>query len=165
MQSIIRRILGDRKLPDMTDEEYDRFMHVNFPKWITEFENGGFLESTKLTPIDSEDDFIRRLHDHRLKNDMLIVKFWKHGCLPCLGMAEMYKEAERRCLREGKNTAWYSVDTKSAPAKDLVQYSLVDGTPTIQTYFCGRIVGDEIRATTMDDLMNTIEGRLKSAKC
>lgn len=163
MQNIIRRIFGDRKLPEgLTEEAYDAFMHSNFPKWVTEFEDSGFLDQTKLTPIPDEECLMDVLMAH--PNDLVVVKYWKHGCIPCLSFAEMYKAAERKCLLEGRPIRWFSVDTKSADARELVDFQLVDGTPTIQTFMGCKQVGNEIRATQIDELMGILEQRLSSKR-
>lgn len=158
-QSIIRRIFGDRKLPEnLSNEEYDAYMQKNFPTWIQEFENGGFLEKTKFPPIRSEEELIEKLHEH--KDDLMVIKFWKHGCIPCLSFAEMYKEAEERCQQSGQRVFWYSVDSKAVGTRQLVDYQLIAGTPTVQT-FCGqKQVGNEIRSTNIDDLMKELKSRM-----
>lgn len=162
MQSIMRRIFGDRKLPEnMSDEAYDAFMHANFPTWITEFENSGFLEQTKLPPIRDEDELVDTLM--RYPDDLVVLKYWKHGCLPCLSFAEMYKAVEQKCVQEGKRIRWFSVDTKAADAKELVDFQLVDGTPTIQTFLRGKQIGHEIRSVQLEELMATLEQRLAAA--
>eukprot|EP00331_Platyophrya_macrostoma_P015387 CAMPEP_0176473856 /NCGR_PEP_ID=MMETSP0127-20121128/42582_1 /TAXON_ID=938130 /ORGANISM="Platyophrya macrostoma, Strain WH" /LENGTH=148 /DNA_ID=CAMNT_0017868985 /DNA_START=313 /DNA_END=759 /DNA_ORIENTATION=- len=142
----------------MSDAEYDSFMQTNFPKWITEFEQGGFLEKTKLPPIADEDALVDVLMSVP-KEDLVVIKYWKHGCVPCLSFAEMYKAAEQMCLAEQKRIHWFSVDTKSPAAKGLVDYQIVDGTPTIQTFRGGRQVGSEIRATQIDELMRELTKR------
>ncbi|EPY34316.1 hypothetical protein STCU_01654 [Strigomonas culicis] len=186
-QNIIRRIFGDRKLPqNLSNEEYDEYMHTNFPAWMKEFEDSGFLEKTKLQPIRNEEEFIEKLNQH--KSDLLVLKFWKHGCIPCLTFAEMYKEAEALCQRLQQNrpanvaadvapppadtaaaaltaplekrVVWYSVDTKALSTRTMVDYQLISGTPTIQT-FCGeRQVGEEIKATNLEDLMKELRTRI-----
>lgn len=158
MQSIVRRIFGDRKLPEsMSDQEYDAFMNENFPKWVTEFENNGFLAATKLPPIVSEEDLVQKLIEH--KDELVVIKYWKHGCMPCLSFAEMYKAAEQKCIAEKRPIRWYSVDTKCSSAKELVDFQLVDGTPTVQTFRNGKQVGSEIRVTQLEDLMQVLASR------
>ncbi|CUG87152.1 thioredoxin-like protein, putative [Bodo saltans] len=162
MQSIVRRIFGDRKLPEgLSEDAYDKFMHDNFPKWVTEFESNGFLEQTKLPPIADEDALMDVLMKY--PNDLVVVKYWKHGCIPCLSFAEMYKSAQMKCLAENKRIRWFSVDTKASDgARELVDFQLVDGTPTIQTFAGCKQIGNEIRATQLDDLMGILEQRLAS---
>lgn len=163
MQSIIRRIFGDRKLPEnMSNDEYDNFMKDNFPKWITEFEQSGFLEQTKLQPLKDDDELIEKLQQY--KDDLVVVKYWKHGCIPCLSFAEMYKAAEQRCIAENRNIRWFSVDTKARDAKELVDFQIVDGTPTIQTFAGCKQVGSEIRATQIDELLNELYARAPPTK-
>lgn len=162
MNNIVRRIFADRKRPaDLTDEQYDAYLQQQFPTWITEFENNGFLEATKLPPISSEDELLSKLHQHR--DQLVVLKYWKHGCLPCLSMAEMYKDAEKQTLDPShplyKKVVWYSVDTKAAPNKEVVDYQMVNGTPSIQTFLGGRQVGSEIRATQLTDLMGVLQER------
>ncbi len=153
--NIIKRIFGSRKLPEnMSDAEYDVFMQTNFKKWITEFEEGGFLEQTKLPPIRTEEELIDKLIQH--ENDLLVIKYWKHGCIPCLSVAEMYKEAQTLCMKTGKKVVWYSVDSKLAESRDMVDYQLISGTPTVQMFHKMKQVGDEVRATRIEDLMKVI---------
>lgn len=115
MNNIVRRIFADRKRPaDLTDEQYDAYLQQQFPTWITEFENNGFLEATKLPPISSEDELLAKLHQHR--DQLVVLKYWKHGCLPCLSMAEMYKDAEKQTQDPShplyKKVVWYSVSLR-----------------------------------------------------
>nr|CCC94229.1 conserved hypothetical protein [Trypanosoma congolense IL3000] len=154
-QNIIRRIFGNRELPeDLSGNEYEQYMQKNFPKWIDEFEKSGFLEATKLPPIRSEDEFLRKLIEH--KNEVMVIKYWKHGCIPCLSLAEMYKQVAERCKNENRRIVWYSVDTKDVNARSLVDYQLINGTPTVQTFSGLKQVGKEIRATTAEDLLKEL---------
>lgn len=154
----MRRIFGDHKLPEnLSAAEYDTFMHENFPQWIKEFEDSGFLEQTKLPAIQSEEELMEKLLEH--KDDLLVLKFWKHACIPCLTFAEMYKAAADRCANEGRRVHWYSVDTKAISTKQLIEYQLIAGTPTVQTFTGCKQVGKEIRATNLEDLMQEITRR------
>ncbi|KEG07921.1 hypothetical protein DQ04_08471020 [Trypanosoma grayi] len=156
--NIIRRIFGERKLPEnLSGNDYERFMQENFPKWIHEFEESGFLEATKLPEIKSEDEFLQKLQEH--KNDLMVIKFWKHACIPCLSFAEMYKQVSEQCKAEKRRIVWYSVDTKDIKTRELVEYQLISGTPTIQTFGGLKQVGKEIRATNAEDLMKEIASR------
>lgn len=157
-QNLIRRIFGSRTLPqNLSDEEYDKYMHENFPKWMKEFEDSGFLEQTKLPAIKSEEELLEKLQEH--KDELMVLKYWKHGCIPCLTFAEMYKEASELCKRSGKRIVWYSVDTKAVSTRQLTEYQLISGTPTIQTFLGQKQVGGEIRATSIDDLMKELDAR------
>ena len=74
MNNIVRRIFADRKRPaDLTDEQYDAYLQTQFPTWISEFENNGFLDATKLPPIVSEDDLLQKLHENRDK--LVVLKY------------------------------------------------------------------------------------------
>ncbi|CAC9531673.1 Thioredoxin [Leishmania donovani] len=158
-QNIVRRIFGDRKLPEnLSNEEYDKYMQDNFPKWMKEFEDGGFLEKTKLPPIKSEEEFIAKLQEH--KDELMVIKYWKHGCIPCLTFAEMYKEAAERCSKEKKKIVWYSVDTKALSTRQLIDYQLISGTPTIQTFTGQKQVGNEIRAVNAEELLKELDRRV-----
>lgn len=176
-QNIVRRIFGDRKLPEnLSNEAYDKYMQANFPAWMKEFEDGGFLEQTKLPAIKSEEELLEKLQEHR--DDLLVLKFWKHGCIPCLTFAEMYKEAAERCKSYTGGNAnsnsnsnkdstsgvrrivWYSVDSKALSTRQLVDYQLIAGTPTVQTFLGQRQVGSEIRATNIDDLLKEVYARV-----
>ncbi|CAJ1011697.1 putative Thioredoxin [Leishmania naiffi] len=158
-QNIVRRIFGDRKLPEnLSNEEYDKYMQDNFPKWMKEFEDGGFLEKTKLPPIKSEEEFIAKLQEH--KDELMVIKYWKHGCIPCLTFAEMYKEAAERCVKAKKKVVWYSVDTKAVSTRQLIDYQLISGTPTIQTFTGRKQVGNEIRAVNAEELLEELDKRI-----
>lgn len=158
MQSIIRRILADKPIDqEMTSEERETFLHESVPKWIKEFEESGFLESTRLPAIRNEDEFLEKLEQH--KDDLMVIKYWKHGCLPCLSIAEMVKEAEKKCIETGKKIFWYSVDSRSPLSKDLIDYQLISGTPTIQTFHGQRQVGKEIRTTHLEELLREVFSR------
>jgi hypothetical protein len=153
---IVKRIFGNRKLPEnMSDAEYEIFMQTNFKKWITEFEDGGFLDATKLPPIRNEDELIDKLMQH--ENELLVLKYWKHGCIPCLSVAEMYKEAQQLCMKHGKKVVWYSVDSKLAESRQMVDFQLISGTPTIQMFHKMKQVGEEVRATRIQDLMKELD--------
>ncbi|CBH16336.1 thioredoxin, putative [Trypanosoma equiperdum] len=157
-QNIIRRIFGNRELPEnLSGSEYERYMQENFPKWIDEFEKGGFLEATKLPAIKSERDFLSKLIEH--KDEIMVVKYWKHGCIPCLSLAEMYKQVSEQCKKENRRIAWYSVNTKDVSARSLVDYQLVNGTPTVQTFSRMKQVGKEIRAISAEELMRELSLR------
>ena len=75
----------------------------------------------------------------------------------------MYKDAEKQTLDPSnplyKKVVWFSVDTKSAPNKEVVDFQMVNGTPSIQTFFGGRQVGSEIRATQLNELMGMLQDR------
>lgn len=158
MQSIMRRILADKPMnQDMTSEEREKFIHESVPQWIKDFEESGFLETTSLPSIKSEDDFLVKLREH--KDDLMVIKYWKHGCLPCLSIAEMVKEAERRTSESGKKIFWYSVDTRSSLTKKLIDYQLISGTPTLQTFSGQKQVGKEIRTTNIDELLKEVYSR------
>lgn len=158
-QNIVRRIFGDRKLPEnLSNEEYDKYMQEHFPKWMKEFEDGGFLNKTKLPAIKSEEELISKLQEH--KNDLMVIKYWKHGCIPCLTFAEMYKEAAERCAKEKKRIVWYSVDTKALSTRQLIDYQLISGTPTIQTFTGQKQVGNEIRAVNAEELLSELDRRV-----
>ncbi|AIO01427.1 hypothetical protein LPMP_331350 [Leishmania panamensis] len=158
-QNIVRRIFGDRKLPEnLSNEEYDKYMQDNFPKWMKEFEDSGFLEKTKLPPIKSEEEFIAKLQEH--KDELMVIKYWKHGCIPCLTFAEMYKEAAERCTKAKKKVVWYSVDTKAVSTRQLIDYQLISGTPTIQTFTGRKQVGNEIRAVNAEELLEELDKRI-----
>ncbi|CCW66223.1 unnamed protein product [Phytomonas sp. Hart1] len=162
IQSIIQRIFGNHKLPtDLPGEEYEKYMQKNIPQWVKEFEDGGFLDKTKLPEIQSEEELIEKLLLHR--NDLMVIKYWKHGCIPCLAFAEMYKAAAEMFTKDtspnAKRVFWYSVDTKAFSAWQLAERQLISGTPTIQTFANQKQCDDEIKATNMDELMQEIRRR------
>ena len=159
---IVRRIFGSRTLPtNLSDAEMDKYFNSNFPKWTAEFEESGFLDEVKVPAIDGEDDFLEKLRQHR--DDLLVIKFWKRGCIPCLALSEMFKAAEKQCASDGRRVVFYSVDTKSPLAKELVSNELVDGTPTFQAYKGYRQIGDQIRETNLKAFLEQVGNLEKSA--
>jgi thiol-disulfide isomerase/thioredoxin len=150
--AIVRRIFATRQLPAQDASEAD--FKKAFDAAVTDFEEGGFLEQNKLTPIASEVELVDRLHDHR--NDLVVLKFWKRGCLPCLGLAEMYKAAEQRY--QGRRVHFYSMNTKADSALGAVAHQLVEGTPTVQVFHAGRQIGDEILSQNLAAFCERIDG-------
>src|SRR3989338_8734053 len=153
--AIVRRIFANRPLPpnDATPEEFNKAMDSA----VRDFEDSGFLDSIKLAPLNSEYDLVERLHQH--KNDIVVVKFWKKGCLPCLGLAEMYKQAEKQF--EGKRVHFFSVNTKEDSCLGTVAHQLIEGTPTIQVFHGGHQIGDEILSQSLANFCQKIEGYKK----
>jgi thiol-disulfide isomerase/thioredoxin len=162
-QRIVKMIFGDRKLPEgLSDTEMDKYFSSNFPQWITEFEEGGFLDSTKVPSIVGEDDLLTKLRD--TKDGMFIIKYWKRGCIPCLATSEMYKEAEGRAKSEGKNISFYSVNIKDEACKEMVENQLVEGTPTFQAFCNNKQMGDEIKEMNMAAFWGKLEERFAQCK-
>ena len=151
MHSILHRIFQFKTFPTNASKEE---LHQFFDNAVKEFENGSFLEKTSLPAIEGENEFQQKLHDHR--NELLIIKYWKRNCIPCLSVAEMYKEAEKRCMEERLPVRFFSINTKESPNKSVTDYQLVEGTPTIQKYHDFAQVGDDIQATKLEDLMKAI---------
>ena len=153
--NIVRRIFANRPLPsqDAGEEEFKK----QFDQAVKDFEEGGYLEQNKLAPINTEYDLVEKLHQH--KNDLVVLKFWKRGCLPCLGLAEMYKQAEQQF--QGKNVVFFSMNTKEDSCLPTVAHQLVEGTPTVQVFYQGKQVGDEIMAQSLNSFMDKINGYKK----
>lgn len=143
--AIVRRIFATRSFPsqDAPEDEFKK----NFDAAVTEFEDGGYLDQIKLPPINSEMELVQRLHEHR--DDIIILKFWKRGCIPCLGFGEMYKAAEQHYAAPGGRVHFYSVNTKQESCFATSAYQLVEGTPTLQVFHKGRQIGDEIMSTSL----------------
>ena len=164
--AILRRIFAKRQLPDQSlpEEEFDK----QVKEAVTEFENSGFLEQVSMPLISSDSDFIDKLRQHH--NDVVVVKFWKRGCLPCLGLAEMFKAAEQHYLglnermpANGKKVYFYAVDTKNIPCLKTVLYQLVEGTPAIQAFHNSRQIGDEIMALQLSTFTHTLDKMVADA--
>jgi hypothetical protein len=149
--AIIRRIFSNRPFPsqDAGEEQFNK----EFTEAVTAFEEGGFLEQIKMAPIGSELELVQRLHEHR--EDLVVLKFWKRGCIPCLGFGEMYKAAQMHFA--GKRVHFYSVNTKEPSCFGTAAYQLVEGTPTLQVFHRGRQVGDEIQSTSLNAFVDRIE--------
>lgn len=59
----------------------------------------------------------------------------------------------------GKKVVWYSVDSKFADSRPLVDHQMIAGTPTVQTFLGMKQVGDEIRTMDFAELMKIINSR------
>lgn len=155
MHRVVQRIFADNPPPQgLSDAEFSAFMDGA----VTRFEESGFLEETKLEHIDSEDDFIDVLTRHR--HQLVVVKFWKRGCLPCLSVAEMYKAAEHECKAAGYPVVFYSVNSKAISSLLLTRFQLVTGTPTVQVFHDGEQIGGEIQAMTLAAFLEEIRARM-----
>ena len=155
MQRIIQKIFSAHEIPkDMPSDQLETFVD----EAITKFEDGGFLEENKLQPIDDEDNFLDFLRKHR--NDLVVIKYWKRGCIPCLSQAEMYKQAEQLCQEHQLPITFCSVDTKKYESLPLVKWQNIEGTPTIQCFRGGKQVGDEIQAVSLPSFLQQLQTRM-----
>ena len=162
-QRIVKMVFGDRKLPEgLSDEEMDKYFSSNFPQWVTEFEEGGFLEKTHVPPVEGEDDLLTKLRDTR--DGMMVIKYWKRGCIPCLATSEMYKEAEERARAESRPYSFYSVNIKDEQCKEMVENQLVEGTPTFQAFCNNKQMGDEIKEMNFGAFWGKLEERFAQCK-
>ena len=156
MQNIVRRIFSGVDIPEgMSKPEFQTWMDAR----VTAFEDGGFMENTKLTPIVDDDGLVDVLAEADPK-ELLVVKFYKRGCLPCLSIAEAYKNAELKCRADGLNVRFLSINSKLPESEALVQRQLVSGTPTVQTFVNGRQIGDEIQEMSSEKIMEKILSRM-----
>eukprot|EP00672_Neobodo_designis_P020832 CAMPEP_0174827332 /NCGR_PEP_ID=MMETSP1114-20130205/645_1 /TAXON_ID=312471 /ORGANISM="Neobodo designis, Strain CCAP 1951/1" /LENGTH=157 /DNA_ID=CAMNT_0016060965 /DNA_START=50 /DNA_END=523 /DNA_ORIENTATION=- len=156
MQQLMRRIFANRQMPPegTSKEEFHKF----FDEAVRDFEDGGFLDTVKFTPIASDEELEDVLRKN--KDDLTVVKFWKRGCMPCLAFGEMFKAAEKHYQETGKRVKFYAVDTKAPGCTELARYQLVDGTPTILTFRGYRQVGEEIKETSLAAFTAAIDARL-----
>ena len=176
MKRLLQRIFDGTEIPKgLSKQEFQQFMDEH----IAKFEEGGYLASTKLPPINDESHFIEELH--HADNDLVVLKFWKRRCLPCLSMAEMYKEAEQHFDEENKRlpppssdlaaepslpkVRFFSINTKDPVARPVVDRQMVEGTPTIQVFQCGRQVGGEIQSTQLEDFIRELNKMRVPMKC
>jgi thiol-disulfide isomerase/thioredoxin len=152
----MRRIFANRPMPPegTSKEEFHKF----FDAAVTDFEEGGYLDTVKLTPIGSDEELERVLRAN--KDDLTVVKFWKRGCMPCLAFGEMFKAAEKHYQDTGRPVKFYSVDTKAPGCSDLARYQLVDGTPTILTFHKYRQLGEEIKETSLESFTAVVDKRI-----
>lgn len=147
------RIFAGKTIPEgLGKEEFHAFVD----QAVAEFEESGFLNAHSHPPIRNEDDFLAKLEDH--KDDLMVIKFWKKGCLPCLSMAEMYKVASE----QNKRIVFYGVNTKDPEAAQLVANQMVEGTPTIQTFTACQQVGTDIQEVQLSKFLGALESRLPS---
>eukprot|EP01064_Diplonema_japonicum_P005564 TRINITY_DN13705_c0_g2_i1.p1 TRINITY_DN13705_c0_g2~~TRINITY_DN13705_c0_g2_i1.p1 ORF type:complete len:177 (+),score=41.50 TRINITY_DN13705_c0_g2_i1:47-577(+) len=144
--------------PGMTKEEFGKL----FERRLREFEEGGFLEETKLPPIRGEEEFLRKLAYHKRNDELMVVKYWKKGCMPCLSKAEMYKEVEQWMNEDRPGAAFYSIDIHHKDNLDLSERQLVDGTPSIQKYWNCQQVGGEVRVNEKQSFMENIKATIAS---
>ena len=101
--------------PGMSKDEFSK----EFDRRLKAMEEGGFLSDTALPKIEGEEDLVRKLALHKARGEMVVVKYWKRGCIPCLSKAEMFKEAEQQMLEERPGSVFYSVDIHSPNNRDL----------------------------------------------
>eukprot|EP01063_Lacrimia_lanifica_P018645 TRINITY_DN25550_c0_g1_i1.p1 TRINITY_DN25550_c0_g1~~TRINITY_DN25550_c0_g1_i1.p1 ORF type:complete len:199 (+),score=92.53 TRINITY_DN25550_c0_g1_i1:72-599(+) len=150
--------------PGMTKDDFAKI----FADRLRAFEEGGFLEKTGMTPIHGEDDFLRRLGYHAQRKELMVVKYWKHGCIPCLSKAEMMKNVEQWCVNDHPGAAFYSIDIYHKDNLKLSDRQQVDGTPSIQKYFDYQQVGGEVRVSSeagfKKNLLDTLHACL-DGKC
>ena len=156
VQSLLQRIFKDKVVP--TDASKEEF-HAFFESAVKDFEASGFLEENKLPVITSEEEFQQKLFEHR--HELMVVKYWKRNCIPCLSFAEMYKAAEKQCADDKIPVHFYSVDIKEKPNRERVDFQMVDGTPTLQKFHNFRQVGGEIQETRLGGVMKDIKASLK----
>ena len=158
MQAMVMRIFEGKTMPpDASKEEYSQFIDTS----VKEFENGGFLEANKLPPISSEAELHDVLYKHR--DELVVLKYWKRGCLPCLVASEAYKGAEKMCADEKMKVKFFSVDSKLESSKSLTRYQLIDGTPCAQAFHGGKQVGDEFNIQQLAPLVKEITARAQLA--
>ena len=159
MQNLMRRMFANKQMPPegTPKDEFSKF----FDETVKEFEDGGYLESIKFEPLTSDADLTEKLRLHR--DELVVVKFWKRGCIPCLAFGEMFKTAEKTLLDEHKPVRFFSVDTQQQSCKDLARFQLVEGTPTILTFHNYRQVGGEIKEPTLASFMTAIGKRMPLA--
>eukprot|EP01061_Rhynchopus_euleeides_P029983 TRINITY_DN4968_c0_g1_i1.p2 TRINITY_DN4968_c0_g1~~TRINITY_DN4968_c0_g1_i1.p2 ORF type:complete len:177 (+),score=78.80 TRINITY_DN4968_c0_g1_i1:119-649(+) len=138
--------------PDISKEEFSK----EFERRLEKLENSGFLEENGLPKIEGEDELARKLAYHKQRQELVVIKYWKRGCIPCLSKAEMFKEVERWMLAEKPQSVFYSIDIRHPLNRDLADRQLVDGTPSIQKYWGGRQVGGEVRVNDQPSLMKNI---------
>ena len=92
--------------PNMTREQYTR----EFQRRLDAYENSSEFEGTKIHPIVGENAFIQKLTYHKKRNELVVVKFWKNGCIPCHARANMFKDTESWLLEKKPGAVFYSVD-------------------------------------------------------
>ena len=163
MKRLMQRIFENKPMPQgLSKEEFHTFMDGA----IHDFEESGYLETNKLTPLDTDDDLLKAVEGGG--DDLVVVKFWKRKCLACLGLAEMYKDAEGHYGTQAKsggaggenqpsNVQFFSVNTKDQCTKELCDRQLIDRTPTVQLFRCGKQVGPEIQSQQLEDFLKEVE--------
>ena len=101
--------------PDISKEDFAK----EFDRRIKQLEGSGFLTKNGLPKIEGEEELTRKLAFHASQKQMVMIKYWKRGCIPCLAKAEMFKEVEGWILDNNPGCAFYSVDIKDPVNYDL----------------------------------------------
>jgi len=100
------------------------------------------LPAMHIKEIVGEEDFEKKLKEN--KDKLLIIKYWKHRCLPCLAYGPFMKEAEETLKKDHPRCEVLSVDIKRPENLKLAAWQRVMGTPTVQYYYQGRQVGENV---------------------
>eukprot|EP00667_Euglena_gracilis_P022881 EG_transcript_25604 len=115
------------------------------------------LPKMHIPEIVGEAEFEQKLAQARDK--LVIIKFWKHKCLPCLSYGPFMKRAEQQLKSTQPNVEFYSVDIKRPENIKLSGWQRVMGTPTVQYFHEGRQVGENVEElsypTFMDHVLKT----------
>ncbi|KAJ9450864.1 thioredoxin [Diplonema papillatum] len=161
MQDFLQRIFpASAMTPGMSKDDFRKV----FDQRLRDFEEGGFLEQTHLPGIVGQDDFLRKLALHSNRNELMVIKFWKRSCIPCLSKAEMYKGVEQTLLKENAGIVLYSINIHDPANTQLADQQLVDGTPSLQKYWDYRQVGGEVRVGSRDGFLDNINATYKACQ-
>mmetsp|Transcript_148848 Transcript_148848/g.260071 ORF Transcript_148848/g.260071 Transcript_148848/m.260071 type:complete len:173 (-) Transcript_148848:94-612(-) len=131
-----------------------------FNKRLEDYESQA-LPKMHIPELMGEAEFEKKLREN--KDKLMIVKFWKHQCLPCLSYGPFLKKAEEE-LKKNPNVVFYSVDIKRPENLKLSAWQRIMGTPSLQTFHGMRQVGECIESTGYTGFMAHISKSLDYLK-
>eukprot|EP00756_Hemistasia_phaeocysticola_P054344 Hpha_TRINITY_DN30274_c0_g1::TRINITY_DN30274_c0_g1_i1::g.27172::m.27172 len=128
------------------------------------------VPQTALPSIRGDLEMVSRLHEHR--DQLVAIKFWKRGCIPCLATAEMYKKAEAfhgitQMMPDGTRkpgVVFYSVDVKDDTNADAQDYHMVEGTPALLKFWNGKQVGGDVQISQLDPLLANLRDTFEKCR-
>eukprot|EP01062_Namystynia_karyoxenos_P044483 TRINITY_DN32799_c0_g1_i1.p1 TRINITY_DN32799_c0_g1~~TRINITY_DN32799_c0_g1_i1.p1 ORF type:complete len:209 (+),score=84.83 TRINITY_DN32799_c0_g1_i1:80-628(+) len=148
---LMRRLIASADAPMPAN---DRSLMMDWMMRQVERYEAAFNPTVKLPEIRGEQQLVETLAKH--PDQLVVVKYWKQQCIPCLAYGDMYKRAEgwfkSETVRQGKQgIVFYSVNIKDRENLEMSDRQLVEGTPTIQKFWNGRQVGGEVQCMELNN--------------
>eukprot|EP01060_Flectonema_neradi_P031144 TRINITY_DN4653_c0_g3_i2.p1 TRINITY_DN4653_c0_g3~~TRINITY_DN4653_c0_g3_i2.p1 ORF type:complete len:179 (+),score=21.27 TRINITY_DN4653_c0_g3_i2:51-587(+) len=144
--------------PTLSREHYMK----EFQRRLDAYESSAEFEGTKIHPLYGETSFLQKLAYHKKRNELVVVKFWKKGCIPCHARANMFKDTEKWLLDKNPGAVFYSIDIHHPENRGLEKRQLIEGTPHIQKFWNGKQVGGDVQASSKDSLISNLLSTLSS---
>eukprot|EP00996_Jenningsia_fusiforme_P004154 NODE_4958_length_738_cov_23.359942_g4602_i0.p2 GENE.NODE_4958_length_738_cov_23.359942_g4602_i0~~NODE_4958_length_738_cov_23.359942_g4602_i0.p2 ORF type:complete len:168 (+),score=38.79 NODE_4958_length_738_cov_23.359942_g4602_i0:119-622(+) len=123
----------------------------DWPQWfdsrLEEYERQN-LKEMHIPEIVGEEDFERKLREH--KDKLMVIKFWKHKCVPCLAYGPFMKKASVTLQSEQPDCVFYSLDIKRDENRSLSMWQRITGTPTVQYFYGHRQIGHCVEETSYE---------------